>query len=126
VNLTLSVPILNYLRARNNVKLAKINLQNAQNNANSTRLVLQQNVEQAYQNMILANSQYKSYQDEVTAFAESFRTTQIRFNEGVVTSDVYLLAKNKIDAANINLTIAKYNYIFREKILDYYQGKLAW
>jgi len=126
VNLTLSIPILNYLRARNNVKLAKINLQNAQNNANSTRLVLQQNVEQAFQNMILANSQYKSYQDEVTAFAESFRTTQIRFNEGVVTSDVYLLAKNKIDAANINLTIAKYNYIFREKILDYYQGKLTW
>ncbi|HXB44757.1 MAG TPA: TolC family protein [Puia sp.] len=126
LNLSLSVPILNYLRARNNVKLAKINLQNARYNANSIRLVLQQNVEQAYQNMILANSQYKSYQDEVTAFAESFRTTQIRFNEGVVTSDVYLLAKNKIDAANINLTVSKYNYIFRGKILDFYQGKLTW
>lgn len=126
LNLTLSVPILNYLRARNNVKLAKINLQNAQNNANSTRLVLQQNVEQAYQNMISANSQYKSYQDEVTAFAESFRTTQIRFDEGVVTSVDYVIAKNKIDAANINLTIAKYNYIFRAKILDYYQGRLNW
>jgi len=126
LNLTLSVPILNYLRARNNVKLAKINLQNALNNASYARLALQQNVEQAYQNMILANSQCKSYQDAVTAFAESFRTTLIRFNEGVVASDVYLLAKNKIDAANINLSIAKYNYIFRVKILDYYQGKLSW
>jgi len=126
INLTLSVPILNYFRARNNVKQAKINLQNAEYNAHSTKMVLQQKVEQAYQDMLLAINQLKSYQDAVTAYSESFRTTEIRFNEGVIASDVYLLAKGKIDAANINLTIAKYNYIFRSKILDYYEGKLVW
>ena len=125
ISLNLTVPILNYFRARNNVKLAKINLQNAQYNATSVRLVLQQNVEQAYQNMIMASNQLKADQDAVDGYAESFRTFEIRFNEGVITSNVYLQAKNNIDRATINLAIARYNYIFREKILDYYEGKLS-
>ena len=123
--LSLQVPILNYLRVRNNVKQARINLKNAEYVANSTRLVLQQNVELAYQNMIAAYGQYKSFVDQVAAYAESFRTTQIRFNEGVVNSDVYVIAKNNIDRANINLSQSKYIYILRAKVLDYYQGKLS-
>ena len=34
--------------------------------------------------------------------------------------------KKAYDQANTNFTAAKYNYIFRTKILDYYQGKLTW
>ncbi len=123
-SLSLSIPILNQLRARNNVKQAKINLENAQYNATNTRLVIQQNVELAYQNMVMANSQLKSDQDAADGYAESFRIKEIKFNEGVITSDVYLLAKNNLDRATISLTIARYNYIFRSRILDYYQGKL--
>jgi len=126
IGLQLNIPILNYLRARNGVKQAKINLRNSQINANSTRLLLQQSVELAYQNMISAYKQYKSYIDQANAYAESFRTTEIRFNEGVVNSDVYVLAKNNTDRANTNLAQAKYTYIFRTKVLDYYQGKLSW
>jgi len=123
--LSLQVPILNYLRVRNNVKLAKINLKNSEYIANSTKLALQQNVELAYQNMMAAYGQYKAFVDQVAAYSESFRTTQIRFNEGVVNSDVYVIAKNNIDRANINLAQAKYIFILRTKVLDYYQGKLS-
>jgi len=126
VYLSLSIPILNSLRARNNVKQAKINLENQRAVAHSTRLQLQQNVEQAYQNMISAYGQYKSYQDQVAAFTESFRAAEIKFNAGAITSDLYLLAKNKMDAATTSLSAARYNYLFRTKILDYYQGKLTW
>ena len=126
LGLQLKIPILNYLRARNNVKQAKINLKNSEINSNSTRLLLQQAVEQAYQNMIGAYKQYKSYIDQAAAYAESFRTTEIRFNEGVINSDVYVLAKNNMDRANINLSQAKYTYIFRTKVLDYYQARLTW
>jgi len=126
VGLQLSIPILNYLRTRNNVKQAKINLKSAEVSATSAKNQLQQNVEQAYQNQVAAYGQFKSYQDQSKAFGESFRITEIRFNEGVITSDVYLLAKNKLDAANVNLIASKYNYIFRTKILDYYRGALKW
>jgi outer membrane protein len=124
--LQLSIPILNYLRTRNTVKQAKLNLKGSQLTETNSRLVLQQQVETAYQNMMSTYKQYKAYIDQAAAYAESFRTTEIRFNEGVVNSDIYLLAKNKIDAANVNLSVQKYSYIFRIKVLDYYQGKLTW
>lgn len=126
IGLQLNIPILNYLRARNNVKQAKVNLKNAEINSNNAKLALQQSVELAFQNMIASYKQYKFYIDQVTAYKESFRTTEIRFNEGVVNSDVYVLAKNNMDRANTNLAAAKYTYIFRTKVLDYYQGKLSW
>jgi outer membrane protein len=126
VGLQLNIPILNYLRARNNVKQAKVNLKNSEISSNSTHLLLQQSVEQSFQNMIAAYKQYKAYMDQAAAYSESFRTTEIRFNEGVVNSDVYVLAKNNMDRANTNLSQAKYTYIFRTKVLDFYQGKLTW
>ena len=126
VSLSLRIPILNSLRARNNVKQAKINLENQRAISHNTRLLLQQMVEQAYQNMISAYSTFKSYQDQATAFAESFRAAEIKFNAGAITSDVYLNTKNRLDAATTNLSAARYNYLFRTKILDYYQGRLSW
>jgi outer membrane protein len=125
IGLSLSVPILNAFKVRNNVRNAKINLQNARFTSNNTRLVLQQSVESAFQNMIASYKQYKSYSDQAAAYAESFRITNIRFTEGVITADVYILAKARSDQAATNLAAAKYAYIFRTKVLDYYQGRLA-
>ena len=124
--LQLTIPILNFMRTRNQVRQAKLNLKSAQLNETNARLVLQQQVETAYQNMISSYKQYKAYMDQVAAYGESFRTTEIRFDEGVINSDVYLLAKNRVDAARVNLSVQKYSYLFRTKVLDYYQGKLQW
>jgi outer membrane protein len=125
IGLAINVPILNGFKVRNNVRNAKINLQGARYTANNTRLVLQQAVELAFQNMIAAYKQYKFFSDQAAAYAESFRITNIRFTEGVITADVYILAKARSDQAATNLAAAKYAYIFRTKVLDYYQGRLA-
>ncbi|HVS95650.1 MAG TPA: TolC family protein [Puia sp.] len=125
IGLTLNIPILNNLRVRNNVKQQKLNLRTAEINNTNARLVLQQNVEQSFQNMLLAFKQYKNYTDQSADFAESFRIANIKFTEGVVTSDVYIQFKQRADAAAINLAAARYIYIFRTKVLDYYQGRLA-
>lgn len=125
VGLQLNIPILNYFSARNNVKVAKLNYQNAKVLSNASRNQLQQLVEQAWQNLRAAYGQYKGYLDQVNAYGESFRTAEIRFNNGVITSVDYVIAKNNYDRANTNLSAARYNYIFRTKILEYYQGRLS-
>ena len=125
INLNLSIPILNNLRVRNNVKATKLSLKNSHYNNVNTKLVLQQNVEQAFQNMIVAYKQYKLYNDQSADYAESFRVDNVKFTEGLITSDVYILSKQKADAAAISLAAAKYIYIFRTKVLDYYQGRLT-
>ena len=123
--LQLNIPILNYLSARNNVKTAKLNYENAKVLSNASRNQLQQLVEQAWQNLRSAYGQYKGYTDQVHAYGESFRTAEIRFNAGVITSVDYVIAKNNYDRANTNLSAARFNYIFRTKILEYYQGRLS-
>lgn len=126
VGLSLQVPILNYLRVRNNVKQAKLTLRNTEFIAANTKLQLQQNVELAYQNLVSADGQLKSYQDQVNAYNESLHSADVKFKAGVITSVDYVIAKNNADRANTNLVAARYNFIFRTKILDYYKGTLTW
>lgn len=123
--LQINIPILNYFSARNNVKTAKLNYENARVLSNASKNQLQQLVEQAWQNLLSAYGQYKGYLDQVHSYGESFRIAEIRFNAGAITSVDYVIAKNNVDRANLNLSAAKYNYIFRTKILEYYQGRLS-
>ncbi|MGE5109071.1 MAG: TolC family protein [Sphingobacteriales bacterium] len=124
--ITLQVPIANNFRARNQVALAKINYKNTKLIADNTRIQLRQNIEQAHFNTTAAYNRYKSYSQQVTALEESFRSAEIRFNNGVINSVEYLQVKNNLDRARVNLTQAKYEYVLRTKVLDYYQGKMSW
>jgi outer membrane protein len=126
ISLSLGIPLFNGFRARNNIKLAAIDLKNTEAIANTTKTELQQSIEQAHINMSSASERYKTLLEQVNAFSESFRAAEIRFNAGVGNSIDYLIAKNNMDRANINLVNAKYDYILRIKILDYYQGKALW
>lgn len=125
VFLSIQVPILNRFRAKNRIALAKIDVRNAEVVAQSVKTQLSQNIEQAYFNMTAANEKYQTLQRQVADFTESFRTAEVRFNAGAINQVDYLIAKNNVDRANANLISAKYDYIFRVKILDYYQGKLS-
>jgi outer membrane protein len=123
VGLSLNIPILNNLQNRNRVKLATIAQKNADLTAGNTRIQLKQAIEQAYLNMEAAANRYKVLQQQVEAFKESFRTADIRFKEGVINSVDYVIAKNNYDRSVINFTQSRYEYLFRTKVLDYYQGK---
>jgi outer membrane protein len=126
INLGLSIPLFNAGRVRNQVKLAKLDLKSNELAEQHTKTQLQQSIEQAYVNLTSASDKYKLLQEQVKSFAESFRTAEIRFNAGAITSVDYLVAKNNLDRANANLIIAKYDFVLREKILDYYGGKALW
>jgi len=126
VGINLNVPIFNSLFQRNRIKQAQITLKNNEFIAKTTKTQLQQSIEQAYINMNTASDRHKTLVEQVDAFTESFRAAEIRFNSGVGNSIDYLTAKNNLDRANINLITAKYDYVLRTKILDYYQGKRLW
>jgi outer membrane protein len=125
VGISLRVPILGYLQKRNKVSLAKIDLQNSIYVEQTTKVQLRQNVEQAYLNMTSAYEKYNVLVEQVAAYTESFRTAEIRFNAGVLTSVDFVVAKNNLDRAKLNLINARYSVYIYNKILDYYQGKLS-
>jgi outer membrane protein len=122
ISLGLRVPILNNFQTRNRIRLAKIDLRNFELIEESTRIQLRQQVDHAHLNMMNAWNRYKLLLDQVASYSESFRAAEVRFNAGLGTVVDYIIAKNNLDRANGNLIIARYDYLLRKRVLQYYSG----
>src|SRR5690606_19202614 len=84
---------------------------------------LYKNIVQAQVNAKDALNKYNAMKLSVSAAAESFRYAQDKFNAGAISSFDFSTSKNRLYAAESNLLQSKYDYIFKLKVLDYYQGK---
>lgn len=124
IGIGLSVPILNAFQNRNKVSLAKINLQTAKDVEQTNQLQLKVNIDKAYENMNMAFDRYQLLLIQTDAFTESFRIAENRFNAGAITSVDFLIVKGNLDRARTNLVNARYDYLIRTRILDYYTGQL--
>jgi outer membrane protein len=118
-----NIPILNNWFFRNNVKRAKIDLKQSELEEENIHIQLKQIIERDYFNLQAAIERYKALVEQVAALNQSFGAAEARFNAGVTNSIDFLTARNNLDRANVNLILARYNYIFRTKILDFYQGR---
>lgn len=122
VGVSLRIPIFNGFRAKNTVALQKI-IHNEQKVAYQQTLnEFKQAIQEAHNDMQTAHEKYIIFKEQVEAYSESFRVNEIRFNSGVSNIVEYIISKNNLDNAKINLANARYEYIFRTKILDYYRG----
>lgn len=118
-----NIPIFSRFTNKTNVTRAKIQKENANLNAQQARLTLRQNIETAYTNLTNSAKRYDSFLVQVSALEESFRAAESRFNAGAIDFVSYSLQKTNLDKAKGNLIAAKYDFIFRTKILDFYQNK---
>lgn len=123
VSLNLSVPI--FTRFANKTRVLQANLQrvNAEIEASRARQTLRQNIEQAYVNMSNAAKKYEASVVQVAALEESFRASESKFSAGTIDFVSYSLQKTNLDKAKLALVQNKYDYVFKTKVLDFYQGK---
>ena len=59
----------------------------------------------------------------MNALQEAYTYTEQKFNVGAVNSSDFMLVKTNLSRAKSDLIQAKYDYLFKIKILDFYQGK---
>ncbi|MBP6055306.1 MAG: TolC family protein [Cytophagaceae bacterium] len=123
ISLNLNIPIFAKYANRTRVTQAGLQKENAEIEAERARLTLRQNIEQAYVNMVNAANKYEASSTQVSALEESFRASESRFNAGTIDFVSYNLQKTNLDKARLALIQVKYDFVFRTKILDYYQGK---
>lgn len=123
---SLSIPILSRLQVRNNVARAKLDLIDAEQAAEASRNELQQITHQVLFNLEAAKERYKNLVEQVEHYSESFRIAEVRFDAGAINSVEFLIAKNKMDNANANLVIARYQWHLRQRIVDYYNGEMRY
>ncbi|NMH88898.1 TolC family protein [Flavivirga algicola] len=122
VGISVQMPLFNGFRAKNNVKLQKIQLEESQLELQNTKLLFKQSIQQAHNNMETAYNKYHVLLEQVAAFEESYRVNEVRFNNGVSNIVNYIVSKNNMDNAKLNLSRAKYEYLLRVKVLDFYRG----
>jgi outer membrane protein len=123
MGLTLSIPILNGFQARANVQRSIITHNVAEINQKLVNQTLRQSVETAYNDAFAAAKTYNASTRQVQAREEAFRMTKQRFDIGAANYVEYQVAENDLFQAKSDLARAKYNFIFRKKLLDFYQGK---
>jgi len=124
LSFSLSIPIFSRFQVRNNVAQAKLSLLDAEQVALTRRNELQQTTHQVLFNLEAAKERYKNRVEQVTLYKESFRIAEVRFNAGAINSVDFLIAKYKMDNANANLVIARYQWHLQQRIVDYYLGAL--
>lgn len=120
---TLNIPIFNGLSTHTAIKNAKIRSLNARFGMDLNKQNLYKNISQAHVNAKAALNKYNASKLSVEAASESFKYAQQKFNAGVISAIDFSTAKNRLFAAESNLLQAKYDYVFKLKVLDYYQGK---
>jgi len=79
-------------------------------------------VEQAYADAKASLNSYMAAQKAVEAFEESFKYAEIRYEQSVINVVDYNNIKTQYTVAQSNLINAKYDFVFRSKILDFYLG----
>ncbi|PID89119.1 MAG: transporter, partial [Bacteroidia bacterium] len=119
---SLRIPIFNGGRANRMIANARLNVERNNLNIENAKNILRKQIQQAYANARAAMNKYFSSKEAIKASEEAFRYTQEKFELGLVNAVDYNQEKNNLFRAKSNLLQAKYEYIFRAKILDFYNG----
>lgn len=122
LGMQLNIPIFNRLQSKVQVDNAKIQMLNTQLELEGTKKVLRQEIETAQTTAIAAFNRFKSSEKAVASMKEAFRYSEEKFNVGMVNAVEYNTSKTNLVKASSDLLSAKYEFIFRSKILDFYRG----
>ncbi|CDN31019.1 Outer membrane efflux protein [Mucinivorans hirudinis] len=122
IQISMQIPIFNALTARRNVSLAQVSARNTEITMQTAKNQLYKEIQQAYTDATSASSRYESAQASVLSSSQSFDYAQKRFDAGAINAVDYITAKNALLTAQSMMLQAKYEYIFRVKLLDFYKG----
>jgi len=123
IGVSLSIPIYNRHQVRTQVANAEINYERARLNAERVRNQIRQNVENARLDAYAAAESFNASKLRYESLKETFRVTEQQYKLGATDITAFTLAQNNLFAAEADLARAKFDYIFKMKILDFYLGK---
>ncbi len=123
ISLNLNVPIFNGWATRTNISRARINVENQNYNLELSKLQLRKTIQQAYADAKAALNSYQASNTGVDAARESYRYAEQKFIVGSMNSVDYNNSKKDLEKAESDQLRAKYEFIFKSTVLDFYMGK---
>ena len=122
-SISLSIPIFNGFQVSSYINRSKLATLNAEYELELTENEIRKTVETAYTDAIAAFKTYQANVKSLASFQESFKYMEQKFNVGLVNSLDYNIAKQQLTRAESDLITAKFDFVFKTKVLDFYMGK---
>ena len=123
LGVSINIPIYQNGRNRLSVERARLTLLNSEMQNTQTQQQLKNDIQTAIANARAGRKQLDAAQKSFTAMQTAFQNMEKRHAIGAVNSFDLTTARNNLNTAENDLIVAKYDYLFRLKILDFYQGK---
>ena len=122
IGLSMNIPILNGWQVNKNISNSKLNVESSQFTLEGTKKQLYKSIQQAYTDAVAALKKLNVSIKAVASTEESFRYTEQKFNVGMITPVDYNAAKTQLLNAQSDMSQAKYEFLFKTKVLDFYKG----
>jgi len=123
VGLSLSIPIFNRMATRNQVRSARLNIKNQELMLDKAKQDLYKEVQQAYYNAVAALEKFKTSEVAVEAAQLAYDFEEQKYEAG--RSNIYTFdqVRLRLSTARSESAQAKYNFLFRARILAFYNGE---
>lgn len=122
IGLSLNIPIFNRLATRNSIRQAKLQQSEQALQLDETKKTLYKEIQQAYYNAVNAQAKYESALAARNAAESNFNMMTGKFENGRANATELEEAKTKRANAITSTLQAKYEYILRMKIIEFYEG----
>ncbi len=122
VSMGMNIPIFNRWMVNTSISNARLNVMNSELVLETTKMDLYKDIQQAYADAVAARKKYLATEEALISMEESFKYTEEKFEVGLVNTVDYNTEKNRLTETQSNLLQAKYDYIFKMKVLDFYRG----
>ena len=122
-NLSVNIPIFSQFQNKTAVAKSKIREENAQLDFEQAKLDLEANIQRAYTDAQAAFKTFEAAKKSLESQELSFTNAQERYNLGAVNAFELEQVRIRFINAQSSLINAKYDFVFKTKVLDFYMGK---
>ena len=122
IGLQLNIPIINGWSSRAGIKKSKLNVLRSKNLLDQTKMDLENTIYQALNDAKGAIKSYEAAKKSEIARKTAYEYAKERFENGALNTINYFQAQQLFETAQSELIKAKYDYIFKIKVLEFYFG----
>ncbi|MFB9056219.1 TolC family protein [Mariniflexile ostreae] len=123
LNLSVNIPIFSRFQNKTAVAKSKIREDNSKLGLEKARLDLESNIQRAYTDAQAALKAFEAAKKSLTSQELAFNNSKERYDIGVMNTFELEQARIQLINAESSLINAKYDFVFKTKVLDFYMGK---
>ena len=123
ISLNLNIPIFNRFQTRNNIRSARIDLENQQLQLDNTKKTLYKEIQQVYYNALNAQTKEKSSEEALLSSKDAFQLMQAKYENGKATITEFNESKNNYLKSESDLVQARYENLYQHALMEFYRGK---